>query len=159
MNKLVKKETGQCSAQMVLVGNHFGPILRVGGVKAYRPLYKKAASVTLAVAVFDVEGRHLCYQTFDDVAAQRAYLDSIKSTLSDAGVLDMFEVLPDGCLIRPSIVKGGAHAPADYGYCLTLLGEPRKGESGAQRLLTALMESRAAALDYMPTLLARINAA
>ncbi len=132
-----------------------------GYAKAYRRLYENSKSV-IAVSVLTAEHQTLINRKFSTEEEQQQWLEQFNAAIRECGVPEDFITLPDGTFIIEKLVTYAEYRLVGRRHTIELYDHiPSKRPDGKKDkpLVTALVESREAATDFLNYLAARLNKA
>lgn len=154
-------KTSQMDPMIEIDDNQYQRCSNVGFGKQFYNLSLKKNSV-IAAGVYDPECKQLVYKKFSSEDERRAWMDQLNAKICEFGVPDNFVTLPDGSFILGSLIKSGAIGKTALGTTVELYGyRPSQYDLDMKEkpILTALVESREVAHDFLKSLAKRLNKA
>lgn len=133
----------------------------LGYAKVYRRLYENSKSV-LAVSVLTAERQTLINRKFSNEAEQQQWLERFNAAIRECGVPDNLILIPGGSFIQAGLIKYVKPSSVGLGHTIELYDHvPPKGSRDPKDkpLVTALFESKEAAIEFFNYLAARLNEA
>lgn len=134
-------------------------ITKVVLAKRFQPLkgplesYEPKDQAKMGVGLRGVDGPLAFWATVDpDKQAQ--ILQEIRAALAEVGLLDNYQLIPDGTFFLPHMVQAGGSALYPNGWVVQLFGA-----SPAKPILTCLLESEAVCEQVLHDVAARLNTA